>query len=556
MKSEITPTEVDRLCRLQDDVLRKREIKMKKRSMKFLSVLLVLAMVLPLVACEKTEPAQYDVPALMQSILEQVTFADPLDHTPDPATAALYFPDLPENARVELYVGSGYHADEVALITLAGEADAEAARKSVDQHLEQLHAQFANYIPEELGKIDNACVWENGKHILLCITEDMASVKDILNHASDPGYKLPGVQNPTADSTAPSNPTTGAPGDTTAPTDDPQPPVTTPTTVPPQTVDPDVAVRPDGYPAVLSQSGTYHSYAGTSMIRVDNSAFELCGYSDSVAKTYAGLVSKAADALAGETTVYALAIPTAYGVVLPDDIQAQISDYPDQGASIDKVFSYMSSNVVPVRCFDNLMRHRNEYLYFRTDHHWNGTGAYYAYEAFCETKGIAPYTLQQREQVQFGDFLGALYTAVGSDQSLLPADTVNAYKPHAATASMVFYDKDGTEFSWPIISDVTNWKPGSKYSTFAGADNPLAILTNPEVTDGSVCVVVKESYGNALMPYLVDHYSTVYEIDYRYWEGDLVTFAREKGADDLIFANNIMMISTGLLVGGLSDNIQ
>ena len=100
--------------------------------------------------------------------------------------------------------------------------------------------------------------------------------------------------------------------------------------------------------------------------------------------------------------------------------------------------------------------------------------------------------------------------------------------------------------------DVSNWKTSTKYSTFAGGDNPFAVFTNPDVTDGSVCVVVKESYGNALLPYLVDHYSTIYEIDYRYWNGNLIDFAAEKNANDLIFANNLSMIGSSLLIGKLA----
>ena len=73
--------------------------------------------------------------------------------------------------------------------------------------------------------------------------------------------------------------------------------------------------------------------------------------------------------------------------------------------------------------------------------------------------------------------------------------------------------------------------------------------------DGSVLVVVKESYGNALMPYLVDHYSVIYEIDYRYWQGDIVDFALSVGATDLLFTNNLTMISAGVLVGMLSNII-
>ena len=54
------------------------------------------------------------------------------------------------------------------------------------------------------------------------------------------------------------------------------------------------------------------------------------------------------------------------------------------------------------------------------------------------------------------------------------------------------------------------------------------------------------------MPCIVDHYSTVYEIDYRYWDGSLTEFAKEVGADEMIFANNTMRINEGLVAGDLN----
>lgn len=321
----------------------------------------------------------------------------------------------------------------------------------------------------------------------------------------------------------------------------------TPTTAPEQTHD---------YPELKSKNGTFNTYS-SGAIRVDNAAFSVCGtLSDSVTSKYAALVSEVADSLNGKTKVYSLIIPTSYGVTLPDDIKTQIANYADQGENIAKVFSKMSENVTPVYCYDDLMTHRDEYLYFRTDHHWNGKGAYYAYAAFCRTKGIEPYTLEEREKKEFDGFLGTMYQNNGKDKKLLPADTVEAFLPVSANATMKFTNTEGTTYDWPIVKDVSEWSSGAKYNTFAGSDNPITEFTNPDVADGSVLIVVKESFGNALLPYLVDHYSKIYEIDYRYWKGDLVSFAEEVGADDLLFANNIMMTSTSLLVGNLSKIIK
>ncbi len=272
------------------------------------------------------------------------------------------------------------------------------------------------------------------------------------------------------------------------------------------------------YPELKSKNGTFSTYS-SGAIRVDNAAFSVCGtLSDSVTSKYAALVSEVADSLNGKTKVYSLIIPTSYGVTLPDDIKTQIANYADQGENITKVFSKMSENVTPVYCYDDLMTHRDEYLYFRTDHHWNGKGAYYAYTAFCRTKGIEPYTLEEREKKEFDGFLGTMYQNNGKDKNLLPADTVEVFLPVSANATMKFTNTEGTTYDWPIVKDVSEWSSGAKYNTFAGSDNPITEFTNPDVADGSVLIVVKESFGNALLPYLVDHYSKIYEIDYRYLE--------------------------------------
>ena len=131
-------------------------------------------------------------------------------------------------------------------------------------------------------------------------------------------------------------------------------------------------------------------------------------------------------------------------------------------------------------------------------------------------------------------------------------DTVEAYHPYSSNISMKFTDTRGVETAWNVIMDVSTWSSGLKYSTFGGGDNPITVYKNSDVTDGSVGVVVKESFGNALMPYMVDHYSVLYEIDYRYWDGNLADFVAEVGATEVTFANNMQMMSTSLLVGMLA----
>ena len=132
-------------------------------------------------------------------------------------------------------------------------------------------------------------------------------------------------------------------------------------------------------------------------------------------------------------------------------------------------------------------------------------------------------------------------------------DTVVAYHPLSTEATLDYTDKNGQVIRWPIIYDQSNAPASYKYGTFVGGDQPYTIIKNPALTDGSSCVVVKESFGNAFVPFLVDHYETVHVIDYRYWEGSVSDFVKTNGVDDVLFVNNLSAIRSSVLVGYLHD---
>ena len=90
-----------------------------------------------------------------------------------------------------------------------------------------------------------------------------------------------------------------------------------------------------------------------------------------------------------------------------------------------------------------------------------------------------------------------------------------------------------------------------KYSAFIASDNPFTEIENKELSDNSACVVVKESFGNAFIPFLVDHYQKIYVVDYRYWTGSISKLAEEKKVQDVLFLNNLSMIRNKSLVGKL-----
>ena len=499
---------------------------------KIFAMLLAVTMVLSMAACGGSEKGEKETAingeALFQVLLEQVAYDSLL--TDQGQMASMFFTGMPQGAKVKLYRGIDAYADYLGLITLASEEDQDAARDSVANYLQQLFKEATNYHPEKAPKFEDPAIWQNGVYLIFCVTEDVSQAKNIMDKAA---VLTMGVS---VEETEPADVPTQ---------DDTTEEVQSATT---ETTEPVVKE----YPKITSQSGTYSYYGSSPVCRVDNSAFDGYGYDSAVVDNYTTLINNFAQQVEGQADVYVLAIPTAIGIVLPDDIAAKMKGFENQNDRMELTFSKLSDKVTGINCYDNLMQHRDEYLYFRTDFHWNGKAAYYAYEIWCKAIGETPYTLDQRRLSKFDNFYGALYWQSCNQDASLLVDTVEAYHPYSSNISMKFTDTRGVETAWNVIMDVSTWSSGLKYSTFGGGDNPITVYKNSDVTDGSVGVVVKESFGNALMPYMVDHYSVLYEIDYRYWDGNLADFVAEVGATEVTFANNMQMMSTSLLVGMLA----
>lgn len=286
---------------------------------------------------------------------------------------------------------------------------------------------------------------------------------------------------------------------------------------------------------------------------VGSAGYEMYNYVGSLAEKYQSTVNAVADSLSGVSQVYAMAIPLSSGITLPDEL---FSDIPgsDQTQAEKDILAGMGQNVKTIPLHNVMMSHRTEYIYFRTDHHWTALGAYYAYVQFCTAKGITPHNLSDYEVSQFPGFLGSFYNDGGKPDAMKnDPDTVNAYHPVSATASMKYGDNENSTLTGgQVIFDESTASASLKYGTFIMGDNPFTVIENPEVSNGESCIVVKESFGNAFVPFLVDHYQTVYVVDYRYYSGSVTQLARDKGVKDVLFVNNLSAIRGSYQMGKLA----
>ena len=177
-------------------------------------------------------------------------------------------------------------------------------------------------------------------------------------------------------------------------------------------------------------------------------------------------------------------------------------------------------------------------VWYRTDHHWTTLGAYYAYTQYAAAAGLTPHTLDQFERVEYPGFLGTYYSSSGITSLAANPDTVIAYRP-MGTNKMKMTMPDGTVYDWYVVNDVSDYASSVKYGCFAGGDQPYNEVENPAITDGSACLVIKDSYGNAFIPFLVDHYQYLYWVDFRYYKGSIYDLVEQKGIRDVVVVQNI-----------------
>ena len=81
----------------------------------------------------------------------------------------------------------------------------------------------------------------------------------------------------------------------------------------------------------------------------------------------------------------------------------------------------------------------------------------------------------------------------------------------------------------------------NKYQCFIGGDTPVCVIESD--VEGPVCLMLKESYGNAFAPFLTSHYSKTIVVDPREFNRDgkpsldLASFAKAQGVNDLLVIN-------------------
>ncbi len=294
------------------------------------------------------------------------------------------------------------------------------------------------------------------------------------------------------------------------------------------------------------------------MAIIDNAGYEYYNFDKKNTDIYIEAVSRAADKLAGKARVFNTVVPTSIAVTLDDKIAAKLSS-SDQKTAIDYIYGNVSKNTICIDSYNALRKHKDEYIYFRTDHHWTAHGAYYSYCELMKSAGKPIADLSSFKEFKFEGLLGSFYSTSKMSPKLgNTPDTVYAYEP-PGLEYIHTYEK-GFQKDYHIVSNADKLDYSEKYLTFICGDHPLGVVTNDNVTDNSVCLIIKESFGNAMVAYFTQSYHTVYVVDYRkikaVYSENLESFVSEHGINDVFFVNNVSATRNRQLVNLISDFVE
>ena len=267
-----------------------------------------------------------------------------------------------------------------------------------------------------------------------------------------------------------------------------------------------------------------------------------------IGEQYAEVVNKWKADLGDTVNVYNMTIPTASAYYLPEKFKENVSDQKDNIVNIDANLK----GVIGVEIYDTLDDHKKEYIYSRTDHHWQPLGAYYAMKVFAEKAGIDYPELSTYDEWKIENFVGTMYAYSEYDPQIAAnPDTFIYYKPDNEY-KVTYYD---TYFQNPNYNDglFFDYAEGVNcYSAILNVDSEIAEIET-DCDNGRTLVIFKDSFGNATVPFLTHGFSKIYVCDFRYFDINAIDFCKQVGCTDLLFAISITSASTDFKIDQLNN---
>ncbi len=282
---------------------------------------------------------------------------------------------------------------------------------------------------------------------------------------------------------------------------------------------------------------------------INSTGYEKFKFNEYNANVYIESVNKYAENLADDVKIYNIIAPTSSEFNMPGEYRDLSGSQKD---GISYAYSNMEDEVITVDAYSNIEAHKGEYLYFKTDHHWTALGAFRAYESFMKVKGEEAVPLEEYNKIDSKNkYLGSIYNMTKNERLENNLDDIWYYNP-LLSVEYSSINRDETTWNSSQIVFPSYFEHDRKYSVFMGGDTAFSHI-NVDSQSGVKILVIKDSYGNAFIPFLLPHYGDIYIADPRYFKNDIYDLIEDNEIDELLIINYATVLQLPVFSQMLGD---
>ena len=235
-------------------------------------------------------------------------------------------------------------------------------------------------------------------------------------------------------------------------------------------------------------------------------------------------------------------IPNSYAVY--DELTPRYLPLVDQLSLINSINSYLSlksnDHINTINVAEELLKNKDDYIYYKTDHHWTSYGAYLAYLTYMDYLGLEIVDINNLEKITINNFLGTYYNR--SKYFKADSDFITYYNILG-----LHIEIDGKEQL--SLMDLDKFKGSDKYSAFLWGNNGLTKVINENISEerkGSSILIFKDSYANSFIQFLSYNYEIIDIIDLRYFKESIRNFMKDKDYNKILIMYSFNNLSSDI----------
>lgn len=207
----------------------------------------------------------------------------------------------------------------------------------------------------------------------------------------------------------------------------------------------------------------------------------------------------------------------------------------DQESYLKSYKEKLPSSIKFVDVYETLNNHKDEYIFYKTDHHWTSLGAFYSYEKLAEDMGLKKKADDYYNvQLVSNDFFGALSSKSGYDVE--EGDKVQVYIPAKNEEYVVVNYVEEQEKSASLYSSEALEKKDN-YEVFLKGNHPLVKIKTSAKNDKTL-LIFKDSYANSFIPFLTNDFSKIIVVDPRYYYEDIDKLMEQENVNEVLYLYN------------------